>query len=587
MPAVRKKPKRQIVRAAAPDVPIIGGVEVPYDWKNPDYAAVFRYRIENIRRLRGRHKAWKDTPEDQRQGPDPIEQMKTYYGSGPEGISDFITDWGVTFDPRNADIGLPTVIPMILFKRQREFVSWIFDRWTNRRPGLCEKSRDMGVTWLTASVAASLCALRHGVAFGFGSRVVDLVDKVNTMKPILPKARMFMEYLPEEFSAGFVPWRDGPYMRLNFPDTGSIIMGEGGDNIGRGDRASLYVVDEKAYCANQEAIDHSLSQTTNCQIDVSSVCGMNNHFAQKRHAGRVDVFVFDWHDDPRKDDAWYAKMQEDLDPVTVAQEIDRDYSASLENIVLPGKWVRACLDAAEKIGIEPTGERLAMLDVADQGIDKNALLAGKGIEIDFAQEWSGKGADMDIYATVEKAFALCDDLGIRRWRYDADGLGAGVRGDARKINEQRKKDGLRMLQVDPYRGSGAVHNPEGQWDDDSPDQKGRLNKDMFFNAKAQAWWLVRKRVLLTYRWIVEGIECDKDDILSINTKKIGPAWKQLTTEMSQATFGYRSGKIVVDKKPDGLRSPNFADGLVGKFAPIQAPMSITSDMLKAAAVRRR
>lgn len=545
-------------------------MDFEYDWKNPNYAAVWQRRIENLRRIRAR--------------PEVIPQMKAYYGSGPDGVCDFITDWGVTFDPRNADVGLPTVIPFILFPRQREWVHWLFDRWRNRRPGLCEKSRDMGVTWLAASTACTICAMMDGIAVGFGSRVVDLVDKVNTMKPILPKARMFMEYVPEEFRGGYVAWRDAPYMRLNFPDTGSLITGEGGDQIGRGDRASIYFVDEKAYCANQESIDQALSQTTNCHIDISSVRGMNNHFAKKRHEGRVDVFVFDWREDPRKDQAWYEKQKEDLDPVTVAQEIDRDYTASLENIVIPGRWVQASLNACERLGIQPTGERVLFLDVADAGIDLNAAVAGAGVEVDFAEEWTGKGVDNDIFHSVQKTFLLCDQQNVRRWRYDADGLGAGVRGDARRINEDRREVGKKALQVDPYRGSGKVHRPEQQWDPDSPDYRGLTNEELFFNAKAQAWWLLRRRFMKTYRWVEEGIECDPDEIISINTKKMGPIYKKLVLELSQATFqAGRSGKIVIDKKPKNMKSPNLADAVVGKFAPITAPMIISSELLAAAA----
>ena len=36
---------------------------------------------------------------------------------------------------------------------------------------------------------------------------------------------------------------------------------------------------------------------------------MSNPFARKRHEGKVDVFIFDWHDDPRKDEAWYESMR--------------------------------------------------------------------------------------------------------------------------------------------------------------------------------------------------------------------------------------------------------------------------------------
>ena len=94
----------------------------------------------------------------------------------------------------------------------------------------------MGVTWLSVGLSCSLCLSYDGLAIGFGSRKTEYVDKIGTMKPILPKARMFMEHLPEEFRGGYVPWRDGTFMRISFPDTGSIIAGEGGDDIEIGTR---------------------------------------------------------------------------------------------------------------------------------------------------------------------------------------------------------------------------------------------------------------------------------------------------------------------------------------------------------------
>ncbi|MDI5303740.1 hypothetical protein MJN76_29380, partial [Salmonella enterica subsp. enterica serovar Anatum] len=37
------------------------------------------------------------------------------------------------------------------------------------------------------------------------------------------------------------------FMSVEFPDTGAVIKGEAGDNIGRGDRTTLYFVDEAAF----------------------------------------------------------------------------------------------------------------------------------------------------------------------------------------------------------------------------------------------------------------------------------------------------------------------------------------------------
>lgn len=516
-------------------------IPFPFDFKKPDYRAVFEWRLERLRRIRA--------------DPSVLPAMRAFYADNP---AQFIIDWGQTFDPRNADIGLPSVLPFLLFPKQEEWVHWLMERWKAREPGLTEKSRDMGMSWLTVATAATLCLTRPGVVIGFGSRKEDYVDKLGDPKSLFWKAREFVSYLPREFRGGFDRKLHAPHMRLLFPQTGSAMTGEAGDNIGRGDRTSIYFVDEAAHIERPQLVDASLSATTNCRQDLSSVNGMNNSFAKKRHGGKVKVFTFHWRDDPRKDDAWYAKQCEDLDPVTVAQEIDINYSASAEGVLIPSAWVQASIDAAEKLGIKPTGVKRGALDVADEGKDKNAYAVRHGIAVTYLDEWSGKGDD--IFGTVVKAFGISDTLELPGFHYDADGLGAGVRGDARVINEQR----TRKLEVEPYRGSAGVYDPQGEM------VAKRKNEDFFANLKAQCWWALRMRFQATYRAVAEGMPYDKDAIISIPSTL--PLRTKLVLELSQPTYSLNTaGKVVIDKQPDGTTSPNLADAVVIVFSQVTKP----------------
>ena len=513
-----------------------------FDFKNPDYTAVFEWRIERLRRIREK--------------PECLPALKAFYRDNP---AQFITDWGMTFDPRNADIGLPSWMPFLLFQRQEEWVAWTLERWRAREPGITEKSRDMGISWLAVGLASTLCLFIPGFVAGFGSRKEEYVDKLDSPKSLFWKARAFVGSLPREFRGTWDVSRHAPHMRIIFPGTGSYMTGEAGDGIGRGDRTSMYLVDESAHLERPELIDASLSQTTNSRQDLSSVKGLANPFAVKRFGGKIKVFTFHWRDDPRKDDAWYAKQQDELDPVTLAQEIDINYSASVEGVLIPSAWVQAAIGACAKLGIVPTGVRTAALDVADQGIDLNAFGGRLGVELNFLQSWSGKGDD--IFGTVQRSFRLCDEHGFLAFHYDADGLGAGVRGDARVINEQRLETGSAPpITVEPFRGSGAVWNPEGEM------VPKRKNKDFFANAKAQAWWSLRMRFQQTYRAVVEGMQVNPDDIISIDAAL--PELQQLTSELSQPTYSINGvGKIVIDKAPDGMKSPNVADATMIVFQP--------------------
>lgn len=525
-----------------------------FDFKNPDYIEVFRWRADSIAYIR--------------RNPQELKKLKQYYKENP---AQFMIDWGVTTDPRNVERGLPAVIPFLLFPRQEEWVHWFMERWHNREPGLVDKSRELGLSWLTICLAATVCLFHDGVIAGFGSRKEEYVDKKGDPKSLLWKGRQFISNLPIEFRGDWNERKHSPYMRIEFPETGSVITGESGDGIGRGARTSFYVVDESAWIPRAELIDASLSQTTNCRIDVSTPRGMNNSFARRRFGGKVSVFTMHWRDDPRKDDAWYHKMIHDIDdPVVIAQEIDLDYAASVEGILIPAAWVQASVDCHILLDIKPTGVRKGALDVADEGADKNAFCGRHGILIENMDVWSGKGGD--IYDTVERSFRLCDELDYPSIDYDADGLGAGVRGDARTINTRRAGARQGKIIFSPFRGSGAVVNPtgnpfqsEGEFKDGD---KGRTNEDFFANAKAQAWWCLRRRFQMTYRAVVEKLPYNPEDIISISSQL--PEYKKLLMELSQPTYKQNNnGKILVEKMPDGARSPNRADSVMIAFAPVR------------------
>jgi len=555
------------------------------DYKHPDFDAVFRKRLDVLEKIR--------TDPD----PTPIwADLKALYREYP---AQMIVDWGVTVDPRNLDVGLPVIMPFILFERQVEFIDTVLRQWRARKDLLVEKSRDMGISWCAVALSDVLCLLNDNMAIGFGSRKAELVDKLGDPKSLLYKARQFIKYLPRELRGGWIESKHSKEMQIDFPETGSVIGGEAGDDIGRGDRKTIYFVDEAAHLEHPEATDAALSNTTNCRIEMSSVKGTDNPFAQRRHSGKVEVFTFHWRQDPRKDDQWYADMQDRLDPVVLAQEVDINYSASVEGVVIPSLWVQAAIDAHVKLGIEATGVEEAALDVAGGGldgrsIDKNAWGSRHGVVLTHIEEWPGAEAG-DIFGSVGKAFMLCDEHRLRRLRYDADGLGAGVRGDARVLNEARTKDNatrkpneqVKPIIVTAFRGSAsgeALYQPEAFVKGPDGRPLDRKNKDYFANYKAQSWWALRYRFQQTYRAVVKGLTVDPDDIISIPSELTKlKAYGKLIMELSQPVYSINNaGKLVIDKAPDGVPSPNCGDVVMMLYAPRKAAFHISDEILEQA-----
>jgi hypothetical protein len=517
------------------------------DWKNPDYTEVYESRASALNAIR-----------DDKTG-ETLKTLKLFYAENPV---QFMIDWGMTFDPRNAfkrdSTGkrLPTKFPFLPFDKQEELLYWLLDRMNGSDDALIEKSRDEGVSWLTIGLGATLCIFINGFKVGYGSRKEEYVDKLGDPKSLFWKAREFVDNLPEEFRAGWVRGKTDPFMRMLFPDTGSAMTGESGNNIGRGDRCSVYFVDESAHLEQPESVDMSLASTTDCRIDLSSVNGRANPFAIKRFSGKIPIFTFHWKDDPRKDQAWYDEQCEKFDPIVIAQEIDIDYMASVENVMIPSAWVMAAIDAHTRLGLKISGDRFGSMDVGDQG-DKCSFCTAHGILIENVDEWTGKGSD--IYQSVQKAFNLCDLYGLKSFVYDEDGLGAGVRGDARVINEQR--DVNSKITVTPFRGSAAVIDPEKKFENTD-----RTNEDYFKNLKAQAWFALRTRFRNTYRWVVENKPCDPSKIISIAPNCVNR--DRLIIELSQPTYLQNdAGKMIIDKVPEGASSPNLADAVYMRYAP--------------------
>jgi hypothetical protein len=526
------------------------------DYSNPNYTLILKQRAEKLKKLRA--------------DPKLLLACKIHYKANPW---DFINDWGMTFDPRNIEKDLPASIPFVLFPRQVEFLKWVHTNWKKGDRGLAEKSRDFGLTWLAGAYSASMWLFNPGFTAGFGSRKEALVDKKGDPKCIFEKIRFFINYLPKEFRpAGWDEKQHATFMKITNPENESTITGEAGYDIGRGARMSIYFVDEAAFIERQDSVDAALSQTTNCQIDISTPNGNGNLFYKKRHKGNISIFTANWRDDPRKDQAWYDKQVKEQDEVTVAQEIDIDYNASAENIFIPAKWIQACIDAHKKLGFEPVGADVVSFDPADTG-DARARGYRKGVVTLQADQKK----DGDITDAMPWAFELAEEVKADVFVYDADGMGA----PSMKLYTKQAAVGKKMTIV-PFHGGGEKHEPTKKY------KENKTNKDTFVNRRAQGWMNVRDRAEKTYLAVVKNEYHNPDDMMSISSECV--ELTELCSELSRPMRVYDgAGRIGVESKEQmrkrGVESPNLADqliysydnGSVPSLVAASAPFNFTSE----------
>jgi hypothetical protein len=481
----------------------------------------------------------------------------------------------MTYDPRVAWSDAVARMPFIMFKRQAEMVGFLMGCLEGEENGLVEKCRDMGATWVCCAVSVWLWLFWPGAAVGWGSRKEQLVDKIGDPDSIFEKMRMIVGGLPKWFlPAGLSPDKHMTYMKFINPANGATITGEAGDSIGRGGRKLIYFKDESAHYERPEKIEAALADNTRVQIDISSVNGLGNVFHRRRESGvewdaargvqkgATQVFVMDWRDHPAKTEEWYSARKakaeaEGLEHV-FAQEVDRNYSASVDGIIIPDEWVKSAIDAHIKLGWPESNVWGAGLDVADGGGDRNAQVKRRGPVLTFVDEWGAR----DTAQTARRALANCEGLGSVEIQYDCIGVGSGVKAEANNLADAgRMPKGVRLI---PWNAGAAVLYPDRpviEGDKDSP-----LAKDFYGNLKAQGWWELRNRFYRTWRAMNEGATHHPDTMISLDSKL--PLLRQLEKELSQATAskGARM-KLIVDKTPEGTRSPNLADAVVMAYWP--------------------
>jgi phage terminase large subunit len=507
---------------------------------------------------------------------------RAYYRTRP---IEFIEHWCYTFDPRNAGTDRPTKIPFLLFPRQRELIEFLHACLRSETSGLVEKSRDMGATWLAAAFSVWLFLFEPGATIGWGSRKAGSVDQIGDMSSIFEKMRWMLRSMPPVFwPPGFDPNTSMSYMRI-YSDHSSIT-GESGDDIGRGGRTLLTFKDESAHYEHPEAIEAALSDNTRVQIDISSVNGLGNVFHRKREAGiewqpgtptlrgKTNVFIMDWSDHPEKTQAWYdereAKAISDGLLHVFRQEVDRNYAASVEGVVIPADWVRSAVDAHLKLGwkVNKQDPCYAGLDLADGGGDRNALAVREAVTLRSIEQWG----ERDTGITTRKALdgVVSHATKVRRvyLQYDSVGVGAGVKAESNRLID----DGLmpKHVEVVSWNAGATVLDPDRHVvinDDGTQDNESPLNKDFYGNLKAQAWWQLRLRFERTHRAVTQGIEYDQMDLISLPSTL--PLLRTLEKELSQPTMGKNSRmKLVIDKQPEGTRSPNLADAVVMAYWPV-------------------
>ena len=518
-----------------------------FNFSNPDYTSVYAARVKLYEKLGDSDNVKL------------LEKAHAFYSRNPV---DWIEDFCITVDPRlSASKVLPTKMPFVLFPRQRELIQWL--HWLLKRSGdpelesdgLCEKTRDCGLSWLCVAFAVWCWIYMPSSQIGFGSLKADSVDSKGNPKALLEKIRIVIRNLPSFMvPSGYSEKNDALKNKIMNRANGSTIVGESGDNIGRSDRYLIFFKDESAHYEQVEKIEAALGPSCNCKIDISSVNGPGNLFYTKRHSLPEDnIFIFPWEADKRKTQAWFDREMKKYADAGIyhlfAQEILRDYSAAVGGLFIPSKWVQAAIDYP----LKAEGVKRVALDVADDGEsgDTNALGSRHGnvVSADI-EEWSGE----DTEVSANNAYIRCVEFGAHEFVYDRIGVGAGINSEMNKL----AREGKLTFDVHGFIANATVFE---EWEEYAV---GVTNKDLFENAKAQGWWEVRRRCEKCYKNLYDGGKYPDEELISL------PNNNKMAMELSRPKrVPGNKAKIMVEPKKAmakrGLKSPNIADMVIMLF----------------------
>lgn len=490
-------------------------------------------------------------------------ELERCFGQGLAGLFHWVDTWVWTFDPRllgkkNAEGKQEgAYIRMRLWPRQRELVEWLYNHILGQDEGAVDKSRDIGFTYVAVIVCLWfwLNPAYAGFKATFGSRDAPLVDNLNDPDSIFEKLRIVARRLPAWMMPEGFSWRTNDNLfRFNNPANGSVISGEVGDEMGRGGRSSVFIVDEAAFLARAHRVERSVSGNADSVIWASSSNGMGTFFYRKKgRLGAGHLFRFHYSDDPRKTAEWVSKKKASMDPVAWASEYEIDDTASVEGVCIPAAWVVSAQKLAKlEPGIKRVGRGISGGDVGG-GKAKSVVVHRFGpIVLAPARRQDG-----DTTETAHWMLDECKSAGTAVLNFDAPGVGAGVQSTLRTAAPE-------TLEIQPV-NTGLPPDNERVWPDE------RTSDEVFYNRKAELWWLARTAFQKTHEHVrhlegeVEARAQALDELVAL------PDDQALAFQLSLPKWFKREagGKIIIESKEQlskrGVPSPDEADAFVLTF----------------------
>ena len=232
------------------------------------------------------------------------------------------------------------------------------------------------------------------------------------------------------------------------------------------------------------------------------------------------------------------------------------------NQVLPYDLLRRCVEAYRRglhEGVE--GPHDLGLDIADNeaGGDWNAYARRRGPTLLDVRRWRSRVGD-----SVKKGHRIAIDHNCWGVWYDQGGVGAGGYSYFNDLRQAIVDKSNHDPQV-PIYTAHPIFFGEGVKGPDKRYSQRAKNKDFFARRNIQMAWGVRLRAMRTER-LMDGEDVDPLTCLFIPPDL--PDIEGVLAELSQPTYMENpvTGKLQLDKTPDGEPSPDRADAVFLAYA---------------------
>jgi hypothetical protein len=242
----------------------------------------------------------------------------------------FVENFLMTFDPRPS--APAHHLDFILYDFQKEYVQDLVVAIRTGDDRFIEKSRDMGITWVTLAVLLWFWLFADGFQAILGSRKQDFVDS-KTMESLFPKLEYMIRHIKDSslLPAGFKMTEHRTFLKLVNPANGNAIVGESANpNFSRSGRYTVAMLDELGFWPDAERSWASASESSPCRLAITTPPDKPSFAKGLRFSGRVKVLTYLWRLHPNKDGAWYELQKKKKTESEMLHEIDIswEYSAS-------------------------------------------------------------------------------------------------------------------------------------------------------------------------------------------------------------------------------------------------------------------